>query len=501
MKKKLMYTSIILFILTIVSKLLAYGKESLLAYFYGASSLTDTYIMSQNITYFIFSAFTSSLTIGYITSVSGDNNKSEILNTLLYYVNIVFIVFIVLLMIFTEQVVSFMAPGFGSNEIAQTSYMVRVILPFCFFQSFQYLIGAELQSENIFWHIGVCGVISNIIMIIFIAISNHNLFVLSLGYGLSILCHALFVFILARKKGYKYSVKKSSQAILKMKKIISIAYPIFFIEIFTNAMSIIDKAFASNVGEGVISSVNYANRVITLIVTFFVSIISTVLLPSLVKKAEEKTYDNYKSAVQQIFVYVLFIILPIAVISIFCSKEIVEILFMRGAFDSDMASLTASLLFIYSIGVPSLAMNSILKNQLYSLKESKKSAIFTIICIIINIILDSVLIKIYSYKGLAIASVISSYLLLAMMIYFLIKKVGHFKGKYLISNISKLFIAIIFMVISIFIFKKYVSISSNIIGLGTSSLVGIGIYIIVLKIFNFEELDYILKTFLKRRKK
>lgn len=62
-------TAILLMILTILSKILGFGRDVTLSYFYGASSISDAYLISLTIPLVIFSFIGIGISTGYIVSV------------------------------------------------------------------------------------------------------------------------------------------------------------------------------------------------------------------------------------------------------------------------------------------------------------------------------------------------------------------------------------------------------------------------------------------------
>lgn len=62
-------TAILLMIITIISKVLGFGREITLSYFYGASNISDAYLISLTIPLVIFSFIGIGISTGYIVSV------------------------------------------------------------------------------------------------------------------------------------------------------------------------------------------------------------------------------------------------------------------------------------------------------------------------------------------------------------------------------------------------------------------------------------------------
>ena len=67
--------ALLVMIITIVSKILGFGREIVLSYVYGASSITDAYLISQTIPLVIFSFISAGVATGFIPMYS--RNRKE----------------------------------------------------------------------------------------------------------------------------------------------------------------------------------------------------------------------------------------------------------------------------------------------------------------------------------------------------------------------------------------------------------------------------------------
>ena len=111
-------TALIVMIVTILSKILGFGREMVLSYVYGASAISDAYLISQTIPAVIFSFVSVGIATGYIplySRILSEHGKIEanrytnnLINALLLLASA--IVFIVLL--FTQPIVKTFASGF-----------------------------------------------------------------------------------------------------------------------------------------------------------------------------------------------------------------------------------------------------------------------------------------------------------------------------------------------------------------------------------------------------
>lgn len=59
-------TALLVMIITILSKIFGFGREIALSYVYGASAITDAYLVSQTVPYVIFSIISAGIVTGFI---------------------------------------------------------------------------------------------------------------------------------------------------------------------------------------------------------------------------------------------------------------------------------------------------------------------------------------------------------------------------------------------------------------------------------------------------
>src|SRR3954451_14555673 len=111
-------TVIILMLLTVISKLLGFGRDLVLSYFYGTSNISDIYLISLTIPTVLFAVIGKGISSGFIplyTRIEGkDGSKkaNQFTNNLVNLVLIICTIIFLLGMIFTDSVVKLFASGF-----------------------------------------------------------------------------------------------------------------------------------------------------------------------------------------------------------------------------------------------------------------------------------------------------------------------------------------------------------------------------------------------------
>ena len=190
---------------TIISRLLGYLRDILIAIFLGTSFLADVFFVAFRIPntfrrLFAEGTFNSAFVPSYIskkTKSKSQSNKfaNEIFNLLFFGL----FVFVLVVEIFMPFFVGFIAPGFinDSKKIELATNLTRITFPFLMFVSLSSFFGAILNSHNKFAAAAATPVILNLILIgvlFFGKFLNDNL-VYYLSFGVSIAGFLQLVFL------------------------------------------------------------------------------------------------------------------------------------------------------------------------------------------------------------------------------------------------------------------------------------------------------------------
>ena len=470
MSKSLVKNSMLVIGIVVLSKMIGFFREIILAYFYGASSTTDAYVIVTSMYALFFSAISVSITTTYIqkiSKISVEKQRNIITSKLLIFTAGMVLLISVILCMVPNTVIKLFAYNLNDDAIKITINLMSIMLPFSFITTLQYILSAYMQSKNIFWFSGVALIVSNIFIILGIVLSGENYAILAIGNIVGTIICALLALIFAVKIGYRFKWNKSFNEAIK--DIFILGLPIFLGQLVQQFNVVVDKNFASGLGEGVISSINYANKVNTLFITLFVISITTVLFPSLSKLSiENKT--KFKDISVQTAKIVSMFALPVAISIFLLSKDIIQLLFMRGEFNADNVKVTSDILMIYSLGIPALSLNEIVNKQFYALGDMKTPVKASVATLILNISLNFILVKSLGYIGLAISTTISVTLLFILLNYQFDKK---YNINIIVENKSKFLKILLSSVIMFVVVAITKSLTTNLNSLFVISVCGI----------------------------
>ena len=136
------------------------------------------------------------------------------------------------------------------------------------------------------------------------------------------------------------------------------------------------------------------------------------------------------------------IIIPLAFYLIVFSNDVIKILFERGNFTSAQTNITANIMRCYAIGL------------LHAYKIVRCTIKASIIMVIINIILDFLFFKSIGSYGIALASSLAILCVIPMLSRDVIRYIGKFSIKLIVSEIIKIVAASVVATISVIFIKK-----------------------------------------------
>ena len=150
----------------------------------------------------------------------------------------------------------------------------------------------------------------------------------------------------------------------------------------------------------------------------------------------------------------IFISIPAVIGLVILSEPIISILFQRGAFTAMDTYYTSLILIYFSLGLPAYILIKVLNPIFFSREDTKTPLYITLVSVLINIILSIIFIKYFREIGIAIATAISSWFNV-IILYFVLKMrnqiIMDHKCK---TNIFKIIIASILMLIALLFLKK-----------------------------------------------
>lgn len=439
--------AILIMIVTIISKILGFGREIVVSYVYGASATTDAYLISQTIPIGIFSFISAGIATGFIPMYSwikkedGQLSADQFTNNLINVLILLASVIIAVVLVFTQQIVKIFASGFSGETLEIAVNFTRITIFGVYFTALLNIFAGYLRVYENYVIPALVGFPMNLIIIGSLFISTKtSVYVIAFGSLLATASQLLFLISFVRKTGFRYKpILNLKDA--HIKTMLFIALPVIAGTSVNEINVLVDRTLASRIAVGGISALNYARRLNGFVQGLFVASITTVMYPMISKMAAEDNIKGLKSTLSEAISTISLLVIPATIGAMIFSDEIVSLLFGRGAFTLEAIELTGNALFYYSIGMIAFGLRDILSRAFYALQDTKTPMINATIAVVLNIILNFVLSKYLGIGGLALATSISAILGTGLLFITLRRKIGGFGLKELSKSFIKMCLA------------------------------------------------------------
>lgn len=412
-------------IATFMSRILGLVREQVIAFYFGASGITDAFLIAYRIPNLLRDLFAEgAFSAAFVPSFVDANlrNKEEarkLLWSLFIFLLIVTSAFTGLVWYFTEEIVNFMAPTFYKDpfKFRATVSMTKAMAPFLMFVSIAALFMGALNSLKIFFVPSLAPAFFNITMILSIIVIPSLSFMsfqtarapyiaLALGVFLGGLVQALVQIPLIIKHGYapKWPGKILST---EVKKVLAKLGPGLIGFAATQINLVINTILASSAVVGAVSWLGFAFRLFQ----FPVGILSVSIGNSNLvhfsnawkKNEKEKAIGFLESS----YFLSFFLVLPAMVALLTCADEMINIIFEHGKFTADSTAMTAKALRLYAIGLPMYSIYKIFVPTFYAIDRQKIPVYCSIFGIAFNIIFCISLIDDFGFEVLALGTTLS----------------------------------------------------------------------------------------------
>jgi len=427
---------------TLISRVLGYVRDILIAIFLGTSLFADAFFVAFRLPNTFRRLFAEgTFNAAFIPSYAGElaQNKEQADHFAKNVFNLLFIILLFLVLmaeVFMPQLIYLIAPGFYKDpeKLRLTVDLSRITFPFLFFICLASFFAAILNSYNKFAVAAAAPIILNVILIGSLFFSQWFSIsdVLTLSYAVSFAGFLQLLILL-------FFVKKNFKPILSIKIKIDAKVKFFFQKLIPSIFSsgvtqinILVGTIIASFQAGAVSYLYYADRIYQINLAVAGIAVGTVMLPNLSKYIKNDNNDQALNLQNRAIELCLFLSIPGATALVLASEEITTSLFGYGSFNIESVNNTAVAITFFAFGVPAFSILKILSNLFFARNDTKLPFYLSIVSVILNILISVSLFSRVGFVIIPIATSISSWINVLLHFYFIKKRNLHnFDSKFI----------------------------------------------------------------------
>lgn len=402
--------------MTLLSRILGYVRDAVIAHAFGAGGLTDAFFVAfrlPNLLRRLFAegAFSQAFVpiLAEYHTRSGHEATQKLVNHTASLLAVALFFTTLLGIVFAPQVILISAPGFAedSSKFQVSVALLKVTFPYIFFISLVSLSAGILNTYQRFWVPAFTPVLLNLSFIATALLLAPYLDqpIMALAWGaflggvLQLVFQVPFLWRIDLLPKFSWNPGEAGvQRILKLMGPAVLGVSVGQISLLLSTM------FASYLPTGSVSWLFYADRLMEFPTGLLGAALGTILLPSLVRHHAKSDQVGYSDLLDWGLRVTLLLTLPAALALALAANPMVATLFVRGAFGPNDLNQVAFALRAYSVGLTGLIMVKILAPAFYARQDIKTPVRIAILTLVVTQLMNALLIGPLLHAGLALAT-------------------------------------------------------------------------------------------------
>ena len=397
----------IIAVVTIVSKLIGFVRDIIIANYYGAAMVSDAYYYAYQI---------PSLSLILLGGVGGpfhsatvaifsklipnlQEKPSEYVNklysTFMTATIIFFLALSAIMFIFPRQIMGLIISGGSQDMINLAATHLKIMTPLLVIGGIVGIYYGILIIYRQFMLPNLSPIIMSlaIIGVVIAAPSDQKGYALAWATTIGAILQLIIQYPNIRKLGYKLKPNFAFTNNPEFKEICELLFPAVLSSTVGQIHIYVDMFFTSSISEGAWTAIGYANRVFQFPVGILVTAFLVPLFPIFAKLVADKDYNGIKNYFNKGVGVLFFGAIPIIIGILVVGMDAVRLVFERGLFDEKATFMVTEALWFLSVSIIPYVFRDSITRVYYSFNDSKTPFVVAFSSIVLKLVLNYVLIS------------------------------------------------------------------------------------------------------------
>jgi putative peptidoglycan lipid II flippase len=417
--------------ITILSRVLGFARDILIAAVLGTSYAADAFFVSFRIPnmfrrLFAEGAFDAALIPLFSKRLHAEGPEAARIfaGQALSGLVIVHVVITLLAEIAMPWLMLLLAPGFTGDpeKFALAVLLARIALPYLAFMSVVALYTGVLNAFGRFAMAAFAPTLLNVALIVVLlaviasGTAGQRTAGMALAWGIAAsgLLQVMVVVVAAAKVGIRVPWERP-RLTPDMRRLVALAAP----GVVAGGMAqlnVVISTIIATLQDRVVSWLYYADRLFQLPLGVIGVAIGVVLLPALSHRLRSGDPEAALASENRALEFALLLTMPAAVALFLAADPIMRVLFERGAFTAVDTRATGAMLAALAVGLPAYVLIKVLHPSFFAREDTKTPMIYAGISMAANVVLSLMLFLVIGATGIALATTLSGWIHLALLV-------------------------------------------------------------------------------------
>lgn len=411
-------SSAVIAFFTLITRLLGYVREILIAGRLGAGPAADAFYVAFRLPNIFRSLFAEgAFNAAFVPAISaklagqGQGEAKSFAESVFSVMFAVLLILTLAAQVFMPLLIYAMASGFGGGKFELTVFLTRVTFPYLLFISLVSLLGGFLNSMEKFASVAATPILLNATLItsllFFGDMAATPAHALAFGVAMAGILQFCWLYFALSRAGICLRLRKprfSPEIKLLLKKMA----PAVVGSSAAQVNLLISTQIASYI-PGAIAILNYAERISQLPLAVIGTALGTALLPVLSRQIRQNDMEEAYKSQNRALELAMFLSVPAALALMALAYPVILVLFQRGAFTHENAAAAATALAAFSAGIPAYVLIKIFAPCFFAHHDTATPVKIAFFCIALNVVSNLLLIKILGAAAIAVSISLSSW--------------------------------------------------------------------------------------------
>jgi putative peptidoglycan lipid II flippase len=391
-------------------KIVSLAKEMLIARIFGTGDALDAFYVAFLLPGFlgnIVNSFGSAFLPTYIQvrETEGDLAAQRIFSSVAAF-NLAALLGLSLLLAVTAQwLLPIIGSGFRPEKLALTRTLFLISMGLLLANGLSMLWRAMLNAREYFALTALAPIVNPVIILVATVASSGSRRIYALALGtvlgtvgeLAIIGYGLWhlgISIIPRWYGLTGPVRQ----------VLGQAAPAAVGAILLSANILIDQSMAAMLGSGSVAALNYANKLVSLLLSIGVSSLTTAVFPTFSRLSANQDWAGLRGVLNTYTKLIALVTVPLTIALVIFSEPLIATFFQGGAFSRQNAHLVARVQSLLFLQLPFYAIAMIYVTAICSLRRNQILMWGTTISISVNILLNVLFMRIFGLRGIALST-------------------------------------------------------------------------------------------------
>lgn len=393
-------------VVTIISKLIGFIRDVVIADCYGTSTVSDAYFYAYQLPALAivllggiggpFHSATVSVFSKIIPSLKEKANDevNHLFNTFLTASFIFFTAFAVLCFVFSDQIMKFIIAGNNVELISLASMHLKIMSPILIVGGIVGIYYGILISYREFMLPNISPILMSIVIILMITFVRHDNtgFVLAWATTIGAMCQFVYQIPKIRQLGFRLKPNFDFANNIQFQHICELLFPAVLSSTIGQVYIYVDMFFASSLKPGAWTAIGYANRVFQFPVGILVTAFLVPLFPIFAKLVAQEDFDSIKRYFNKGVGVLLFASFPIIIGVLVLGYDGIKLIFERGAFDDRATFMVTQALWFLAFSILPYVFRDSITRVYYSFNDSATPFLTALCSILLKVFLNWLLV-------------------------------------------------------------------------------------------------------------